>query len=536
MSQFTYLNDINSVLTMDGELTRGPAPRWQKKLNASEVSLNASVNSSKSKLSMSYNSSSIIAAAINKTPGKNGQQQNSRGKKTPGGKTPGKKTPTPTPNKGAKTPTHGDRFIPTRSATNFELGHYLIKEQKQNNGNEENEQNTSPSKTDRQKLISDTMQVGDKKTRILCYQNKAPAAPETHSNPLRVVYSIKTPASTKSGSRYIPTSSERILDAPDIINDYYLNLMDWSSDNVVTVALGKAVYLWDAGTGNIGQLVEYEEGDHACSLSWIQEGNILAIGNNAGAVEIWDCVKMKRLRVMDGHGARVGTLAWNAYIVSSGSRDGVIIHHDVRQRDHKVGTLTGHTQEVCGLKWSTDNKYLASGGNDNLVNIWPAVPGGVTTQTEPLYVLNQHQAAVRALAWCPWMPNILATGGGTADRCIKFWNISNGNLVNSVDSKSQVCALLWSKTYKELISAHGYANNQLTIWKYPSMVKQAELTGHTSRVLQIAMSPDGSTVISAGADETLRLWNCFTPDPHQAKKEKVASAKVKQSVFRQSIR
>lgn len=243
---------------------------------------------------------------------------------------------------------------------------------------------------------------------------------------------------------------------------------------------------------------------------------------------------------MDGHSERVGSLAWNSFILSSGSRDGSIIHHDVRQRDHNIATLNGHTQEVCGLKWSTDYKYLASGGNDNLVNIWPSIMGSSSSipnsrSVEPLHVFNQHQAAVRALAWCPWQPNILATGGGTADRCIKFWNINNGNLRDSVDTESQVCALLWSKNYKELISAHGYANNQLTIWKYPSMVKQCELTGHTSRVLQIAMSPDGSTVMSAAADETLRLWNCFAPDVHQAKKEKSA-VKMKPSLLRPNIR
>lgn len=241
------------------------------------------------------------------------------------------------------------------------------------------------------------------------------------------------------------------------------------------------------------------------------------------------------LRVMNGHGSRVSALAWNSYIVTSGSRDSSIIHHDVRQRDHCVSTLTGHTEEVCGLKWSPDNKYLASGGNDNLVNIWPSTTSS-SNPIEPVKVLNQHQAAVRALAWCPWQSNLLATGGGTADRCIKFWNVNNGTVINSVDSKSQVCALLWSKNYKELISAHGYANNQLTIWKYPSMVKQAELTGHTSRVLQIAMSPDGSTVISAAADETLRLWNCFTPDPNQAKKEKTSTWTKTTVGLRQGIR
>jgi cell division cycle protein 20 (cofactor of APC complex) len=212
------------------------------------------------------------------------------------------------------------------------------------------------------------------------------------------------------------------------------------------------------------------------------------------------------------------------------------MHHDVRAREHHVSTLNGHSQEVCGLKWSTDGKYLASGGNDNLVNIWAAEAGTTTTGSTPLHTLNEHQAAVRALAWCPWQPNVLATGGGTADRCIKFWNVNNGSCMNSVDTNSQVCALQFSKNYKELISAHGYANNQLTVWKYPSMTKQVDLTGHTQRVLQLAMSPDGSTVMSAGADETLRLWNCFEPDP-VAKKKTAASNNEKTSfLLKQNIR
>lgn len=49
---------------------------------------------------------------------------------------------------------------------------------------------------------------------------------------------------------------------------------------------------------------------------------------------------------MDGHTGRVGSLAWNLYVVSSGARDGNIVHHDVRQRDHAVATISAHTQEV----------------------------------------------------------------------------------------------------------------------------------------------------------------------------------------------
>jgi WD40 repeat protein len=48
----------------------------------------------------------------------------------------------------------------------------------------------------------------------------------------------------------------------------------------------------------------------------------------------------------------------------------------------------------------------------------------------------------------------------------------------------QVCALLWSTEYRELVSSHGFAHNQLILWKYPTMAKVAELTGKLRKALQ----------------------------------------------------
>lgn len=84
-----------------------------------------------------------------------------------------------------------------------------------------NENSANVQQTNHQKLLAETLQGGDiNSRRIFAYREKAPAPPEFHTNPLKVVYSVKTPMSTKSGTRYIPHSPERILDAPDIINDY----------------------------------------------------------------------------------------------------------------------------------------------------------------------------------------------------------------------------------------------------------------------------------------------------------------------------
>lgn len=85
--------------------------------------------------------------------------------------------------------------------------------------------------------------------------------------------------------------------------------------------------------------------------------------------------------------------------------------------------------QVCGLSWSPDGNTLASGGNENFLCLWDAsmsgrgaggVGGGSGSGVQrPRETLRQHQAAVKALAWCPSQRHLLASGGGTADRTIK---------------------------------------------------------------------------------------------------------------------
>ncbi len=86
-----------------------------------------------------------------------------------------------------------------------------------------------------------------------------------------------------------------------------------------------------------------------CSVSWMKDAasNILAVGSSTGEVQLWDVAQSKQVRSMKGHTARVGAMDWNGHILSSGCRDGSVFHHDVRQRDHHIGTLDGHSQEVC---------------------------------------------------------------------------------------------------------------------------------------------------------------------------------------------
>lgn len=301
--------------------------------------------------------------------------------------------------------------------------------------------------------------------------------------------------------RAITKTPFRVLDAPSLADDFYYDLVDWSSTDMLAVALGKAVFLTDNNSGDVIHLCDTD--NEFTSLSWIGAGTHLAVGHSNGLIEIFDIIKQKCIRTLSGHTDRTACLAWNSHILTSGSRDHSILHRDVRMRDPFFEKILTHTQEVCGLKWNlTDNK-LVSGGNDNMAFVYDGV------SSKPVFTIDDHTAAVKALAWSPHRRGILATGGGTADRKLKTWNINSSLKINEVDTGSQVCNMLWSKNTNEIVTSHGYSKYNLTVWNYPNLEPVAILKGHSFRILHLTLSADGTTVVSGAGDETLRYWKIF---------------------------
>lgn len=92
--------------------------------------------------------------------------------------------------------------------------------------------------------------------------------------------------------------SERTLDAPDLVDDFYLNLLDWGSSNVISIALGSTVYLWDASDGSTSELVTVdEECGPVTSVKWAPDGKHIALGLNNSDVQLWDSTVNRRVSV-----------------------------------------------------------------------------------------------------------------------------------------------------------------------------------------------------------------------------------------------
>jgi cell division cycle 20-like protein 1 (cofactor of APC complex) len=96
--------------------------------------------------------------------------------------------------------------------------------------------------------------------------------------------------------------------------------------------------------------------------------NTIAVGDSYGEITYVDLTKKKEINKQNAHFGRIGSLNWGKNLLASGSKDGNVGIWDVRCGN--VNKYRAHSQEICGLKWSPDGRFIASGGNDNKLMIY----------------------------------------------------------------------------------------------------------------------------------------------------------------------
>jgi WD40 repeat protein len=208
--------------------------------------------------------------------------------------------------------------------------------------------------------------------------------------------------------RSIQRVPERILDAPGIRDDFYVNVLDWSTTGTLGIALDDSVYLWhDGKTRCIYELSDAN--DYVTAISFSVDGKRLAIGSLHVCL-IVNLESESGFELPESSG--ITALAWNSTgHLALGRPNGSLCVYDLSnvhelEQDFPCSIWNDyHSDRIVGMKWSLANQnVLVTGGNDNLVIIWDI------TCPEPSHILQEHQAAVRAIAFCPWDPKIFATG------------------------------------------------------------------------------------------------------------------------------
>ncbi|MED6276627.1 hypothetical protein CHARACLAT_004941 [Characodon lateralis] len=309
--------------------------------------------------------------------------------------------------------------------------------------------------------------------------------------------------------------AQMTLWAPSLLNDYYADLLDCSCDGMIALALGSAVYLWNSETrALVGHFQSSPDpGQPLCRsmsiscLSWSGDGRALCTGNRRGEIQLWDVDQKQNVCHLQPHVSLVSALSWKQQLLSSGSTLGHIHHLDPRASKPVVGAAV-QEEGICSLKWSPGNEWLASGSKEGLLHIWDRAIAGIKTSSQPIITMKQP-SAVKALGWCPWQRNVIATGGGWKDGQLRIWDTQLGSCLTSINTNSQICCLRWAERKRYLVTGHGLPHNIITSWswEFPSLSRMHQLTGHSHRVLHLAINPSNANIFSAGADQSFCLWD-----------------------------
>lgn len=135
----------------------------------------------------------------------------------------------------------------------------------------------------------------------------------------------------KKGSQYrkISKTPFKVLDAPNLQDDFYLNLLEWSSQNILSVALDTSLYMWNANNNKVLRFCDIAP-SNITSLAWNNSGTQVGVGTSQGVVDIWDLGKSTKIQTLEGHQSRVSSIAWSSNLIATGSRDRKILLRDPR--------------------------------------------------------------------------------------------------------------------------------------------------------------------------------------------------------------
>jgi WD40 repeat protein/serine/threonine protein kinase len=273
------------------------------------------------------------------------------------------------------------------------------------------------------------------------------------------------------------------------------------------------VRLWDLATGQQAGLLLHPD-KVVVGVCFSPDGKQVASASGGGAVHLWDVASGQRMREL-----RLPQASWHQYpraafhpkgkLLAFGGGDGAVRLWDPA-KDETVAVLSGHEGTAGDVAFRPDGLQLASGGVDGAVRLWD-----VETR-EPVAVLRGHAGIVFRVAYSA-DGRLLASA--SADMTVRLWDVATGQALAVLPHGSAVYGVAISPNGTRL--AAGCANNAIRLWDVGIAVRAggkeapeaevAELHGHDAYVHAVDWSPDGTRLISASGDGTVRVWDSLPP-------------------------
>jgi WD40 repeat protein/serine/threonine protein kinase len=293
-----------------------------------------------------------------------------------------------------------------------------------------------------------------------------------------------------------------------------------SSAAHLAAAFSKTATLWDTETGRARGVLRPEH--DVSAIAFDAAGARVATGDVAGAVQIWDTATAAVIATCEAHTGVVRDLRFapDGRSLVSGGNDG-----DVRICDAASGAtvhrLIGHSHQVLSVDIAADGRSIVSGGRDGKPRVWDARTGLLVR------VLDGHHGTVTAARFSPDASLILTLGlDGTA----RLWNREGMALGSFQGHGGPIYAGGWEPDSRHLITTS--FDGSIRRWDAGRAIRVAAQHAHTAAITDLAVSSDDRWVLTASADNHVRLWDRRAPSPRSEPVAELAhDGKVRAVVF-----
>lgn len=279
---------------------------------------------------------------------------------------------------------------------------------------------------------------------------------------------------------------------------FWVSDIDFSPDGRHFAVVGGSddrgsLRLFAAATGSVTSRFPNQQRT-IISVAFSPDGHLIATGDEAGAVKLWDVDTQQQIGESgaEGHSRAV----WRIAFTSDGnsfytcSRD-----HDVCQWDsssvHRMTRFIGHSDQVWDLALTVDGKSLVSIDGTGLVRVWNATPPA-TRLWHPAVVNYVHVSADEKTVITH-----------SADNRTRVWNVAKGKAQAVMDADTIVSGNVHANADGATVahSANGLMGTRL--WKNGQ---------HEADILPnygfVALSPDGKFVVCENNNgNRVHIWN-----------------------------
>ncbi|ELS00388.1 WD40 repeat-containing protein [Xenococcus sp. PCC 7305] len=307
-------------------------------------------------------------------------------------------------------------------------------------------------------------------------------------------------------------------------------------DIIVTGSEDTTIKIWDRSSRTLKTTLI----GHTAPISGvvITKNNTVISSSQDGTIRFWDLSTGEEERESKNHQSPVDAIALSKdeSLLISGDGDGNVKIWDLQDpsAEQPIETKQVHKARIYDLAITANNQIIVSGSEDKTIKLWNR-----STEKDPRILIDtrlsrrltrqairrqarkrtgketkpfkvSHEASVDRL--------VISNGNkedktfiisGSSDNLIKVWDLETGELIRTLKGHSSSVRDL-AVTGNTLVSADNN-NETIKVWNFlTGNLKHSFKSNHYFWFSSIAISEDGSTLVSASQDEAIKIRNLKT--------------------------